>query len=188
MNNKYEELKNRIDEEIKSIEESKSKLNELIEEVEKAEQEEKCNNKMPFEIGEGYYFISTVGSVVFGTWDNDEIDFWKLSQGQVFKTEQEAEDKLFQLTLEGKAREFRRVNNCDVSKEDLRNMTNCKYYIYYNLDYIYYNLVNGITIGTDSVKIETTKLGYFKSREMANRFIKENEEDLIKYFKIEMGV
>ena len=54
--NKYEELKNKIDEEIKSIEESKSKLNELIEEVKKAEQEEKCSNKMLFKKREDYYF------------------------------------------------------------------------------------------------------------------------------------
>ena len=52
--------------------------------MEKAEQEEKCNNKMS-------------------------------------------------LRLEGKAREFRKTNNCDVDEEDLRNINNRKYYIYYNL-------------------------------------------------------
>lgn len=177
--NKYEQLKNKIDEEIKSIEESKSKLNKLIEEVKKAEQEERSNNEIPFKIGEKYYYIATAEEIAFNKWVNDSIDIWRFNQGNTFKTEKDAEDKLFQLRLEGKAREFRRINNCDVTGEDLRNVDNNKYYVYYNL-------VNGITIGADSVNIEPTKLGYFKSREMANRFIKENEEDLIKYFKIEM--
>lgn len=180
MNNKYEELKNRIDEEIKSIEESKSKLNELIEEVKKAEQEEN-NNKMPFEIGDECYYISISGYIIFDKWNNDGIDMWRFSQGHVFKTKEETEDKLFQLKLEAKAREFRRINNCDVAEEDLRNINNRKYYIYYNL-------VKGIRISIDSVNIEPTKLGYFNSEEMVKKFVEENKEDLIKYFKIEMGV
>lgn len=180
MNNKYEELKNRIDEEIKSIEGSKSRLNELIEEVKKAEQEERSNNEIPFEIGDECYYISISGYIVFDEWDNDEIDMWRFSQGHVFKTKKETEDKLFQLKLEAKAREFRRINNCDVAEEDLRNINNRKYYIYYNL-------VKGIRISIDSVNIEPTKLGYFNSEEMVKKFVEENKEDLIKYFKIEMG-
>ena len=179
MNNKYEELKNRIDEEIKSIEESKSKLNELIEEVKKAEQEENSSNKMPFEKGEDYYHISTAGRIMIDVWNEDKVDFRRLSQENAFKIRQEAEDKLFQLRLEGKIREFRRINNCNVNEEDLRNINNRKYYICYNL-------VNGIIIDIVCTNIEPTKLGYFKSREMAERFVESNKKDLIKYFKIEM--
>ena len=148
--------------------------------MKKAEQEEKCSNKMLFKKREDYYHISTAGQIIIDVWNDDKIDFRRLSQENAFKTRQKAEDKLFQLKLEGKAREFRRINNCNVTKEDLRNINNRKYYIYYNL-------VKGITIGTDSTNIEPTKLGYFKSKEMAERFVEENEEDLIKYFKIEMG-
>lgn len=178
--NKYEQLKNKIDEEIKSIEESKSKLNKLIEEVKKAEQEEKCSNKMPFEIGDECYYISISGYIVSDKWDNDVIDMWRFSQGHVFKTKEETEDKLFQLKLEAKAREFRRINNCDVTEKDLRNSNEFNYCIYYNL-------ISGIAIENHSIVIEPNKLGYFNSKEMAKKFIKENKEDLIKYFKIEMG-
>lgn len=59
--NKYEELKNKIDEEIKSIREHELKLNELKKEIDKVEQEEKCSNKIPFKVGEKYYHISTSG-------------------------------------------------------------------------------------------------------------------------------
>ena len=177
--NKYEELKNKIDEEIKSIKEHELKLNELKEKIDKTEQEENSSNKMPFEIGENYYYIFRAGEIDFDKWDNDEIDMWKLNQGQVFKTKEESEDKLFQLRLEGKAREFRRINNCDVTGEDLRNINNRQYYIYYNL-------VRGITIGTYNVKIEPTKLGYFNSEEMVKKFVEENKKDLLKYFDIEM--
>ena len=130
--NKYEELKNKIDEEIKSIKEHELKLNELKEEIDKTEQEENSSNKMPFEKGDEYYSISVLGDNVFDKWNNDEIDMWKLNQGNAFKTEEEAEDKLFQLNLEGKAREFRRINNCNVTEEDWKNMNKNKYYIYYS--------------------------------------------------------
>ena len=60
--NKYEELKNKIDEEIKSIKEHELKLNELKEEIDKAEQEENSSNKMPFEKGEDYYYTFTAGA------------------------------------------------------------------------------------------------------------------------------
>lgn len=177
--NKYEELKNKIDEEIKSIEESKSKLNKLIEEVKKAEQEEKCSNKMPFEIGDECYYISISGYIIFDKWNNDGIDMWRFSQGHVFKTKEETEDKLFQLKLEAKAREFRRINNCNVSEKDLRDSNKFNYCIYYSL-------ISGIAIEGHSIVIEPNKLGYFNSKEMAEKFMEENKEDLIKYINIEM--
>ena len=176
---KYEELKNKINEEIKSIKEHELKLNELKEEIDKAEQEENSSNKMLFEIGENYYYIFRAGEIDFDKWDNDEIDMWKLNQGNAFKTEEEAEDKLFQLRLEGKAREFRRINNCDVSEEDWRNMNKNKYYIYYSL-------INGIAINSHCINIEPTKLGFFNSEEMVKKFVEENKKDLLKYFDIEI--
>lgn len=179
MNNKYEELKNKIDEEIKSIKEHELKLNELKEEIDKVEQEERNNNEIPFKLGDGYYSIAVLGDICFDKWDNDEIDRWKLNQGNIFKTEEEARDKLFQLELEAKAREFRRSNNCDVTEKDLRNSNEFNYCIYYNL-------ISGIAIENHSIVIEPNKLGYFNSKEMAKKFIKENKEDLLKYFDIEM--
>ena len=176
---KYEELKNKIDEEIKSIKEHELKLNELKEEIDKAEQEENSSNKMLFEIGENYYYIFRAGEIDFDKWDNDEIDMWKLNQGNAFKTEEEAEDKLFQLRLEGKARKFRRINNCDVSEEDWKNMNKNKYYIYYSL-------INGIAINSHRINIEPTKLGFFNSEEMVKKFVEENKKDLLKYFDIEI--
>ena len=176
---KYEELKNKIDEEIKSIKEHELKLNELKEEIDKAEQEENSSNKMLFEIGENYYYIFRAGEIDFDKWDNDEIDMWKLNQGNAFKTEEEAEDKLFQLRLEGKARKFRRINNCDVTEEDWKNMNKNKYYIYYSL-------INGIAINSHCINIEPTKLGFFNSEEMVKKFVEENKKDLLKYFDIEM--
>lgn len=178
--NKYEELKNKINEEIKSIKQHELKLNELKEEIDKVEQEEKCNNKMPFETGEDYYHIPTAGPIMIDVWSDDEVDIWRLNQGNAFKTRQKAEDKLFQLRLEGKAREFRRINNCNVSEEDLRNSNEFNYCIYYSL-------ICGIAIEEHNIIIEPTKLGYFKTKEMAKKFVEENKKDLIKYFKIEMG-
>ena len=177
--NKYEELKKKTKEEIQLIKQHELKLNELKEEIDKTEQEENSSNKMPFEKGDEYYYICRAREIDFDKWDNDEIDMWKLNQGNAFKTEEEAEDKLFQLTLEGKAREFRRINNCDVSEEDWKNMNKNKYYIYYSL-------INGIAINSHCINIEPTKLGFFNSEEMVKKFVEENKKDLLKYFDIEM--
>lgn len=177
--NKYEELKNRIDEEIKSIKEHELKLNELKEEIGKVKEEERSNNEIPFKLGDGYYSIAVLGDICFDKWDNDGIDRWKLNQGNTFKTEQEAGDKLFQLRLEGKAREFRRINNCSVTEKDLRDSNKFNYCIYYSL-------ISGIIIESHSVVIRPNKLGYFNSEEMTEKFMEENKEDLIKYFDIEM--
>lgn len=177
--NKYEELKKKTKEEIQLIKQHELKLNELKEEIDKAEQEEKCSNKMPFEKGDECYYINISRNIVPDTWNNDKINFWRLNQENAFKNKQEAEDKLFQLTLEGKAREFRRINNCDVSEEDWKNMNKNKYYIYYSL-------INGIAIDSHCINIEPTKLGFFNSEEMVKKFVKENKEDLLKYFDIEM--
>lgn len=177
MNNKYEELKKKTKEEIQLIKQHELKLNELKEEIDKAEQEEKCS-KMPFEIGEDYYYIFG-GEIDFGKWDNDGVDIWRFNQGNAFKTRQEAEDKLFQLRLEGKARKFRRINNCDVTEEDWRNTNKNKYYIYYSL-------IRGIATVSNNLVLNLNKLGYFNSEEMVKKFVEESKEDLIKYFDIEM--
>lgn len=172
--NKYEELKKKTKEEIQLIKQHELKLNEL-----KEEQEENNSNKMPFEKREDYYYIFIAGKIDFDKWVNDSIDIWRFNQGNAFKTEEEAEDKLFQLRLEGKAREFRRINNCDVSEEDWKNMNKNKYYIYYSL-------INGIAINSHCINIEPTKLGFFNSEEMVKKFVEENKKDLLKYFDIEM--
>lgn len=177
--NKYEELKNKIDEEIKSIKQHELKLNELKEEMDKVEQEENSSNGIPFKLGDEYCSVYVLGDICFDKWDNDEIDRWKLSQGNIFKTEEEARDKFFQLELEGKAREFRRINNCNVNEEDWKNTKKVKYYIYYSL-------IIGIATASNSIGINPNKLGFFNSEEMVKRFVKENKEDLLKYFDIEM--
>ena len=177
--NKYKELKNKIDEEIKSIKEHELKLNELKEEIDKAEQEENSSNKMPFKKEENYYYIFRAREIDFDKWDNDEIDMWKLNQGNAFKTEEEAEDKLFQLRLEGKARKFRRINNCDVTEEDWRNTNKNKYYIYYSL-------IRGIATVSNNLVLNLNKLGYFNSEEMTKKVVEENKEDLLKDFEIGM--
>lgn len=176
---KYEELKKKINEEIQLIKQHELKLNEIKEEIDKAEQEENSSNKMPFKKGEDYYHISTAGRIIIDVWNEDEIDFMRLSQENAFKIRQEAEDKLFQLRLEGKAREFRRINNCNVSEEDLKNTKKEKYYIYYSL-------ISGIATVSNNLVINSIKLGYFNSEEMIKKFVEENKEDLLKYFDIEI--
>lgn len=175
--NKYKELKNRIDNEIQIIEKHKSKLNELKEEIDKIEKKKKNSNT--FKLGDGYYYISNAGDIMHDVWDDDKIDFWRFNQGNIFKVEEEAKDKLFQLRVEAKAKEFRKINNCGVTVKDWINVDKVKYYIYYSL-------INGVTIGLYGIAIEPNKLGHFNSKQMAKSFVEANKKDLLKYFDIEM--
>lgn len=180
MNNRCEELKNRIKEEMQLIKEHELKLNQLKDEMDKVVQEEKNSNKIPFKEEERYYCVGSNGIYSY-TWGRDKLDYWQLNQNNAFKTKQEAKDKLFQLELEGKAREFRRINNCNVSEEEWNDLEKCKFaidcYGDINTEYpiAYYILRE---------RINADSLGFFNSREMIEKFIEENVKDLIKYFKI----
>ena len=175
--NKYKELRNRIDNEIQIIEKHKSRLDELKEEIDKMEKEEKNSNT--FKLGDGYYYISNSGDIIHDVWDNDEVDFWRFNQANIFRTEEDAEDKLFQLKIEAKAREFIRDNNCAVTEEEFERDADNEYCIYYDIkeNCIDYYIAS---------KVEVNKLGYFNSFEMITKFMEENEEDLLKYFQIEL--
>ena len=177
--NKYEELKNKIDEEIKSIKEHELKLNELKEEIDKVEQEENSSNGIPFKLGDEYYCISNFGEIIHDEWSNGEVDFWRFNQANIFKTKEDAKDKLFQLKVEAKAREFIRDNNCAVTEEEFERDEDNEYGIYYDIkeNCIDYYIAS---------KVEVNKFGYFNSFEMITKFIEENEEDLLKYFEIEL--
>lgn len=175
--NKYEELKNRIDNEIQIIEKHKSKLDELKEEIDKMEKEEKNSNT--FKLGDEYYCISNFGEIIHDEWSNGEVDFWRFNQANIFKTKEDAKDKLFQLKVEAKAREFIRDNNCAVTEEEFERDEDNEYGIYYDIkeNCIDYYIAS---------KVEVNKFGYFNSFEMITKFIEENEEDLLKYFEIEL--
>ena len=43
---------------------------------------------------EYYYFITDCGSVVYDEWNDDTSVRWRLSQGNVFRTDEEARDHL----------------------------------------------------------------------------------------------
>ena len=47
-----------------------------------------------FEVGDTYWFIDSCGYIWINFWKNDEADQYRLSIGNVFKTEEEARDTL----------------------------------------------------------------------------------------------
>ncbi len=51
-----------------------------------------------------YWFVNTFGDVDWNKWTNDDIDKFRLSQGNVFKTEKEAEQHQAHLKAVGKIR------------------------------------------------------------------------------------
>lgn len=166
MGKEIEELKKLIQDETEKLIELTSRINEL-------ENKEKNNNKVwiPKE-EEKYYYVTHFGTIEEFHWRNHDLDYYKLYQDNIFKTKEEAEFKLFKLKLEGKARKVQIENN-DIT--DWNDKNKIKYFIYYSFKYERLDYAGTYTN-------RAYKLGVFTSKEICEKFIEDNKEDLIKYF------
>ena len=70
-----------------------------------------------------YWFVTDAGRTQEDLWKNDFIDLFRLSQGNVFKTEEEAEAYLRFLTIDGKLR-------TEADKEGLDWRDDSRHFIY----------------------------------------------------------
>lgn len=78
-------------------------------EVEKKKQE----FDYPFECGEKYWYVASVGDVRNNQWTNHNVDRMYYEQGNVFKTQEEAERERDKRTLLTRFRQFRDKCNGD---------------------------------------------------------------------------
>lgn len=115
-----------------SVKELEEKVNELLKKIETLKQKEKVKElEYPFEIGEKCWFINSSGSLFQDTWDTALISFDRYSQGNIFKTKEDAEREHDKRALLTRFRQFRDKCNGDW-KPDWKDKVKAKYFIVFN--------------------------------------------------------
>lgn len=171
MNTNKEELLNKIEELKDTINKATNEINELKNQVDNIKEKE--NKVWIPKNKEKYCTISNDGSISQFAWVDDDVDNFKKSIGWVFKTEEEAERKVFEIQLHRKLELFAINNN---EKEIDWNNADNKNYIYY--DYI----DKCLRIGVRNFNKPFDSNVYFSSEEVANKAIETFKDDLIRYF------
>lgn len=97
-----------LEELTKKAEEMEKQLKELKSEIERAKNWEM---KSTYDYDDKYFFIDGEGVVSGSRWNNLDIDINRFSQGNIFKTKEEAELESNRRTLLAKFREFRDERN-----------------------------------------------------------------------------
>ena len=105
-----------------------SRVEEIQKQIKELECEEQKEVKCPFKYGDKYFLLSDVGNVVDGLWQNYAFDYDALSQGNVFKFEQEAKKERDRRALLKRFRQFRDQCNGDW-KPDWNNSKFDKFFI-----------------------------------------------------------
>ena len=145
-----------------TIVELEEKVKKMLDEIETLKREKKNEEfEYSFEIGERCWFISSSGSLFRDTWDTALISSDRYSQGNVFKTKEEAERERDKRALLVRFRQFRDKCNGDW-KPDLNNT---KYYIYLDCDYLMLNIFSSM------IRDAFNLFGYFKNKEDCQRAI-----------------
>lgn len=97
-----------------TITELEEKVKELMDEIETLKKQEKIEEfEYNFEEFESYFTIGSGGEVYQAMWTNHDLDFERYSQGNVFKTKEEAERERDKRILLTKLRQFRDKCNGD---------------------------------------------------------------------------
>ena len=103
-----------------------AKLNEMKAEIKRIENG--WEMKFPYEDGDEYYFVSANGLAKYDSWDNYDFEKRAFAQGNIFKTQQEAELESKRRNLLTRFRVFRDECN-DGWKPDWSDSFNFKHYL-----------------------------------------------------------
>ena len=140
--------------------EMEAKLEEMKAEIERLENgwEMKC----PYEEGDEYYFVSANGLAKYDSWDNYDFEKRAFAQGNIFKTQQEAELEAKRRNLLTRFRAFR--DECNNGwKPDWSNNGE-KWEIDYKEE-------EGLIALWTSLVNSFSTFGYFKNKEDTQRAI-----------------
>lgn len=160
---RIEELEN----EIKGLENRKIALLKELE-IEK-QKEVKC----PFKYGDEYFLLPSDGMVSESIWGNYKFDNRSFSQGNIFKTKEEAELERDKRALLTRFRQFRDKCNGDW-KPDFKDNNSQKNYISFNHN------DNMMKIYSYSNLEEFNLFGYFKNGSDAKRAIELFGDEIIR--------
>lgn len=98
-----------LEELTKKAEEMEKQLKELKSEIKRAKKDWEI--QYPYEHRDKYFFVDGEGVVTVSQWDGWDIDINRFSQGNIFKTKEEANLESKRRTLLAKFREFRNDYN-----------------------------------------------------------------------------
>nr|DAU43909.1 MAG TPA: hypothetical protein [Caudoviricetes sp.] len=111
------------------IQELEDKVKVLLDEIETLKREKKNETfEYPFAANENYFTISINGNVTSSMWTKHNFDTTRYSQGNAFKTPQEAERERDKRALLTRFRQFRDKCNGDWKP----GTYDCKYFISYD--------------------------------------------------------
>ena len=148
----------RVEEIQNQIEELEKKTQELQKELEIEKQKEvKC----PFKYGDEYFLLPSDGMVSESIWGDYKFDNHALSQGNIFKTKEEAELEHDKRDLLTRFRQFR--NQCNGDWKPTINEK--KYYIFFNFEEHKFKIDWFCQIGIFE------SFGTFKNKADANRAV-----------------
>ena len=156
---------------LQEINKMKENITNLEKQVELYNKQEKENKVWIPKNREKYWTINNDGFISQFNWIDDDVDNFKISIGWVFKTEDEAKRKLFELQLENKLKEFAINNN----EEEINwnDDSQYKYTITYD-NQIKFAILDYRTIKSFNI--------YFSSKKIANKAIETFKDDLIRYY------
>ena len=120
--------KTEMEKKIKELEEKQAELQKLINELKQDKIEEPKKRWEP-EIDEEYHFVNDCGFVSVSHWENDVTDNCRYSNGNIFKTEQEAEEYRKKLEIQAYFKNYVEERNGEL---DWNNSDQDKYCLYYN--------------------------------------------------------
>ena len=143
------------------LEETTEKLKSMKAEIDRLENGWKM--KCPYKEGDEYYFVSANGLVKYDSWDNYDFEKRAFAQGNIFKTQQEAELESKRRNLLTRFRAFR--DECNNGWKPDWKAQDPKYYLYYS------GVTEKISLESIYYYTDLSILGYFKNEEDAQRAI-----------------
>lgn len=136
-------------------------ISKVLADTKAPKQEDTWEMKCPYKDGDEYYFVSANGLAKYDSWDNYDFEKRAFAQGNIFKTQQEAELESKRRNLLTRFRAFR--DECNNGwKPDWSN-NDTKWSISKNED----GLFDTWTKGLDTFAI----FGYFKNQSDCERAI-----------------
>lgn len=140
-----------------------NELSKVLADVKAPDEEENTwEMKCPYKDGDEYYFVSANGLAKYDSWDNYDFEKRAFAQGNIFKTQQEAELEAKRRNLLTRFRAFRDECNGDW-KPDWKDNHSRKYYF----------ALNGIGLDIQVAYSVNCfeNFGYFKEKENARKAI-----------------
>lgn len=158
-----------------TIAELEDKVKELLDEIEALKREKAEEFEYPFKRMEQYCFIDNDGKIIDSAWTNHNLDTCRYEQGNIFKTEREAERERDRRALLTRIRQFRDKCNGDW-KPDFESLLQDKYTIRCD-----YGLKQLFLYGETKV-YEFSLFGYFKNFQDTERAIELFGDEIIRLY------